>query len=66
MLERTESARLKPVLWGEMERRSRIEAALKRAEFVAKYGEPKCNPKRGFAKLAAHTEDPADEADAND
>ena len=48
-----------------MERRSRIEAALKRAEFVAKYGGQR-NPKRGFAKLAAHTEDPADEADAND
>jgi hypothetical protein len=34
MLERTESARLKPVLWGKMERRSRYEATLKRAEFI--------------------------------
>ena len=61
MLERTDSARLKPVLWGKMERRSRLEAALKRAEFVVKYGPPKRGPpKRGFAKLASETPDPAD------
>jgi hypothetical protein len=35
-LESTESARLKPHLWGTMERRSRYEAALQRAEFVAR------------------------------
>jgi len=35
MLESAESLRLKPHLWGTMERRSRLEAALRRAEFVA-------------------------------
>jgi hypothetical protein len=34
MIERTEPARLKPVLWGKMERRKRLQAALARAEFV--------------------------------
>jgi hypothetical protein len=39
MLERTESARLKPVLWGKMERRSRYEAALRRAELIVRHGD---------------------------
>jgi hypothetical protein len=61
MLDRADSARLKPVLWGRMERRSRIEAALKRCEFVVKYGARKRSaPKRGFARLASATPDPAD------
>jgi hypothetical protein len=34
-LESVESLRLKPHLWGKMERRSRLEAALWRAEYVA-------------------------------
>jgi hypothetical protein len=34
MLESETSLRLKPVLWGKMERRKRLEAALARAEFV--------------------------------
>jgi hypothetical protein len=34
MLESKESLRLKPHLWGKMERRSRLKAALARAEFV--------------------------------
>ena len=34
MLESKESLRLKPVLWGTMERRKRHEAALARAEFI--------------------------------
>jgi hypothetical protein len=34
MLESKESLRLKPVLWGTMERRKRHEAALRRAEFI--------------------------------
>jgi DNA-directed RNA polymerase subunit RPC12/RpoP len=34
-LESAESLRLKPHLWGKMERRSRLEAALRRAEYVA-------------------------------
>jgi hypothetical protein len=36
MLERTESARLKPILWGTMERRKRYEAALARCEYIVK------------------------------
>ena len=34
MLESKESLRLKPVLWGKMERRKRHEAALRRCEFI--------------------------------
>jgi hypothetical protein len=34
-LESAESLRLKPHLWGKMERRLRLEAALRRAEYVA-------------------------------
>lgn len=34
MLESTESLRLKPHLWGTMERRGRLEAALRRAEYI--------------------------------
>jgi hypothetical protein len=34
MLETPVSLRLKPVLWGTMERRGRLEAALRRAEYV--------------------------------
>jgi hypothetical protein len=34
MLESEVSLRLKPVLWGKMERRPRLEAALARAEFM--------------------------------
>jgi hypothetical protein len=33
-LETSVSLRLKPVLWGKTERRSRLEAALKRTEYV--------------------------------
>jgi hypothetical protein len=33
-LESVESLRLKPHLWGKMERRSRLEAALARAEYI--------------------------------
>jgi hypothetical protein len=39
MLESTTSLRLKPVLRGTMERRSRFEAALARAEFVSSNGQ---------------------------
>jgi hypothetical protein len=39
MLERTGSARLKPVLWGKMERRSRLEAALRRAELIVRHAD---------------------------
>lgn len=61
MLESKESLRLKPGLWGTMERRKRHEAALKRCEFIVKYGAPKRSaPKRGFARLASVTPDPAD------
>jgi hypothetical protein len=38
MLESKESLRLKPVLWGTMERRKRHEAALARAEFIVGRG----------------------------
>ena len=38
MLESKESLRLKPVLWGTMERRKRHEAALARAKFVIAQG----------------------------
>jgi hypothetical protein len=34
MLESPTSLRLKPVLWGKMERRKRLEAALRRCEFI--------------------------------
>ena len=34
MLETPTSLRLKPVLWGKLERRSRLEAALARCEFI--------------------------------
>jgi hypothetical protein len=34
LLESAESLRLKPVLWGTMERRKRLEAALRRCEFI--------------------------------
>ena len=36
MLESEVSLRLKPVLWGKLERRSRLQAALERAEYVVK------------------------------
>jgi hypothetical protein len=35
MLKSAQSLRLKPHLWGKMERRSRLEEALRRAEYVA-------------------------------
>jgi hypothetical protein len=61
MLEGETSLRLKPHLWGRMERRKRHQAALKRAEYVVKYGARKRSaPKRGFARLASDTPDPAD------
>lgn len=39
MLKSETSLRLKPVLWGTMERRKRLEAALQRAEYVVKRSE---------------------------
>jgi hypothetical protein len=39
MLESEVSLRLKPVLWGKLERRSRLKAALERAEYVVKRSE---------------------------
>jgi hypothetical protein len=38
-LESAESLRLKPHLWGTMERRSRLEAALRRAELIARHAD---------------------------
>jgi hypothetical protein len=38
MLESEVSLRLKPVLWGKLERRKRHEAALARAEFILSKG----------------------------
>jgi hypothetical protein len=38
MLESTESLRLKPHLWGKLERRSRVEAALARCEYIVSRG----------------------------
>jgi hypothetical protein len=38
MLESPVSLRLKPVLWGRMERRARLEAALRRCEFIVSQG----------------------------
>ena len=55
-LESTESLRLKPHLWGTMERRSRLEAALRKAEFiVAQRGAPR--------KKVEAIIDPCDEPD---
>ena len=39
MLESEVSLRLKPVLWGKLERRSRLQAALERAEYIVKRSE---------------------------
>jgi hypothetical protein len=38
-LESAESLRLKPHLWGKMERRSRLEAALRRAELIVRHAD---------------------------
>jgi hypothetical protein len=59
MLESPVSLRLKPsTLWGKMERRSRMEAALREAEFrVAQGGITRARAK------AERVEDPCDEAD---
>ena len=38
-LESAESLRLKPHLWGTMERRSRLEAALRRAELIVRHAD---------------------------
>ena len=59
MLESPTSLRLKPsTLWGKMERRSRMEAALREAEFhVAQGGITRARAK------AECVEDPCDEAD---
>jgi hypothetical protein len=38
MLESETSLRLKPVLWGKLERRKRLEAALARCEFIVSRG----------------------------
>jgi hypothetical protein len=38
-LESAESLRLKPHLWGKMERRSRLEAALQRAELIVRHAD---------------------------
>ena len=55
MLETPVSLRLKPHLWGTMERRSRLEAALRRCEFiVAQHGVP---------RKVAGTIDPCEEPD---
>jgi hypothetical protein len=56
MLESKESLRLKPVLWGKMERRSRLEAALRRCEFIVARG-------RGYSRKAAAIVDPCEEPD---
>jgi hypothetical protein len=53
VLESPVSLRLKPVLWGTMERRSRYEAALHEAEFRA--------AQRGRPRKAAAISDPCDE-----
>jgi hypothetical protein len=56
MLESPVSLRLKPVLWGTMERRSRLEAALRECEFrVAQRGRPR--------KKVEVIVDPCDEPD---
>jgi hypothetical protein len=39
MLESEAPLRLKPVLWGKMERRKRLEAALRRCEFIVAHGQ---------------------------
>jgi hypothetical protein len=58
MLESEASLRLKPALYGKMERRSRMEAALREAEFrVAQSGIRKAKAR------AERIEDPCDEAD---
>jgi hypothetical protein len=58
MLESPTSLRLKPVLWGKLERRARHEAALREAEFrVAQGGITRARAK------AERVEDPCDEAD---
>jgi hypothetical protein len=38
MLETSVSLRLKPVLWGKLERRSRLEAVLARREYIVSRG----------------------------
>jgi len=54
MLESERSLRLKPVLWGTMERRKRHEAALARAEFIV----AKAKFKRRVKDDAVHSEVP--------
>ena len=60
MLESKTPLRLKPHLWGTMERRSRLEAALKRCEFVVKYGSGGVRRSVVSPRLAGETPDPAD------
>jgi predicted RNA-binding Zn-ribbon protein involved in translation (DUF1610 family) len=55
MLERAGSARLKPVLWGRMERRARYEAALRECEFRV--------AQRGRLRKVKTIPDPCDEPD---
>ena len=55
MLERADSARLKPVLWGKLERRGKLEMALRKAEFHVVRGE-------GGGKTTV-VDDPCDESD---
>jgi hypothetical protein len=55
MLESAEPLRLKPHLWGKMERRSRLEAALREAEFRV--------AQRGCPRRTKNIVDPCDESD---
>jgi hypothetical protein len=55
MLESKQSLRLKPVLRGTMERRSRLEAALRRCEFIVARG--------GYPRKTKAVVDPCDEPD---
>jgi hypothetical protein len=50
MLETPVSLRLKPMLWGKMERRSRYEAALARCEYIVSQG-------RRYRDVAARTQE---------